>query len=87
MLIQSGFNDIDFYAALPDYKIPEEIIPIYDNGTKVNEFFIKGNFIEEHNGSNGQKLPYQNYLFDSYIRLAKENVAHLFVPSFYIVAS
>ena len=87
MLIQSGFNDINFYAALPDYKIPKEIIPINDNGTMVNDFFIRNNFIEEHNGCNGQILPHQNYLFDSYMKLAKENVAHLFVPSFYIVAS
>jgi len=83
MLAQAGFGSVKFHAALPDYKLPEVILPA---GDAVNHFFRQGNFIEEHDGTNGQKLGLQDELKSHYRSLAELNVAHEFVPSFFAVA-
>lgn len=89
LLIKAGFTKIDFYTALPDYKLPSKIFKITNNNNScaVNDFFSNGGHCEEHDGSNGETLNNQNELFSHYKSLAKLGIAHNFVPSFYIVAS
>lgn len=83
MLKDAGFGSVKFHAAFPDYKLPEIILPA-DNA--VNLFIKVGKFVEEHDGSTGQKLDLQDELRSHYRSLADLDVAHEFVPSFIVVA-
>jgi len=83
MLAKAGFGSVKFHAAFPDYKLPEVILPA--DGA-VNLFFRQGKFIEEHDGTTGQKLSLQDELRSHYRSLAELNIAHEFVPSFFAVA-
>jgi 2-polyprenyl-3-methyl-5-hydroxy-6-metoxy-1,4-benzoquinol methylase len=83
MLHKAGFEKIELFAAFPDYKLPQLILPL---GPAVNEFFISGGFIPEHDGANGQMLDIQPELRSHYRTLAELQMAHGFVPSFFAVA-
>lgn len=83
MLARAGFGSVKFHAAFPDYKLPVVILPA---GDAVNAFFKRGEFIEEHDGTNGNKLDLQDELRSHYRSLAELNIAHEFVPSFFAVA-
>ena len=87
MLERAGFGSLNFYAATPDYKLPQKIFEIKENTSGFNDFICDGGWIEEHDGSNGKILNNQEEMKFVYKKLAKENVAHLFAPSYYIVAS
>jgi 2-polyprenyl-3-methyl-5-hydroxy-6-metoxy-1,4-benzoquinol methylase len=87
MLTESGFTKIQFFAALPDYKLPVKIFPIEKNKCPLNDFVLEGNVIKEHNGLDGSVLPNQSSLDSTYKTLASMNVAHHFAPSFYVEAS
>ena len=84
LLTAAGFRTTTFFAALPDYKLPELILPIASN---VNEHFTTGKFIPEHDGCNGQPLPNQAELHSHYRSLAQLGIAENFVPSFYVSAA
>jgi len=86
MLLEAGFNNIAFHAAFPDYKLPQVILPANGCDT-VNQFFISGQFIEEHDGCDGQKLPQQEKLRSHYLSLAQIGIAQYFAPSFFIECS
>ena len=83
LLIPAGFNLTTTYAALPDYKLPEAILPL----TEVNNHFTASPHIPEHDGCNGNPLPNQAELLSHYRSLAHLNVAQAFVPSFFVSAS
>jgi SAM-dependent methyltransferase len=83
LLENAGFTLVNFFAALPDYKIPEVIIPL---GEEI-EKYLENNYIHEHDGSNGQKLQIQEELKSMYNSLSDLGTASNFAPSFYIVAS
>ena len=83
ILENAGFTLINFFAALPDYKIPEIIIP---PGREI-ETYLENNYINEHDGSNGKKLLIQEELKSMYNSLSDLGIALNFAPSFYIVAS
>jgi SAM-dependent methyltransferase len=83
MLRKAGFGRINFHAAFPDYKLPEIILPA---NAAVNQFFKEGNFIEEHDGSTGEKLDFQEELKSHYCSLAELEIANEFAPSFFAVA-
>lgn len=83
MLREAGFEHLEFFAAFPDYKLPEAILPV---GESVNQFFCSGGYIEEHNGTNGTKLLIQEELKSHYHSLARLGIAHEFVPSFFVSA-
>ena len=83
-LFQSaGFKDITFFAALPDYKLPEVIVPV----SEFNSYILNNEIIVEHDGSDGSYLKNNEELFSLYQSFAKMNFAHYLVPSFFIVAS
>ena len=88
MLQEAGYCKVQFFAALPDYKLPERIFPIDGSRCEINDFFLNGGWIDEHDGTNG--LPCSNNqeeLKSLYLSLAEMNLAHYFAPSFFIEAS
>jgi hypothetical protein len=87
MLKNAGYSKTRFYAALPDYKLPEKIFPIDGSKCKMNDFILNGDWIDEHDGTNGNLLPNQEELRSLYFSLAEMNLAHYFAPSFFIEAS
>ena len=84
LLTDAGFREPTFFAAFPDYKLPQLILPL---GPEVDDFFEKGKFIPEHDGHAGRSLEFQAELHSHYRSLAKMKIAHDFVPSFYALAS
>ncbi|MFT3869478.1 MAG: class I SAM-dependent methyltransferase [Nibricoccus sp.] len=84
LLRASGFANTKFFAALPDYKLPEKILPL---GPSTNEHFATDNFIPEHDGCNGQPLAIQAELKSHYRSLAALGIASDFVPSFFVSAT
>jgi 2-polyprenyl-3-methyl-5-hydroxy-6-metoxy-1,4-benzoquinol methylase len=81
MLSAAGLSDQRFFAALPDYKLPQRILPL---GSEVDSFFREGGYVAEHDGSRGQPLSFQAELQSHYRSLAHLGVASDFVPSFYV---
>lgn len=84
LLAAAGFRTVTFFAALPDYKLPQLILSL---GKEVNDYYEKDGFVPEHDGHSGQPLAFQAELRSHYHSLAHLKIAHEFVPSFYVVAS
>ncbi|HZP60907.1 MAG TPA: methyltransferase domain-containing protein [Opitutaceae bacterium] len=84
LLTAAGFRQPAFFAAFPDYKLSELVLPL---GPEVDDFFEKGKFIPEHDGHSGRPLAFQAELQSHYRSLARLKIAHEFAPSFYVVAS
>jgi hypothetical protein len=85
LLSEAGFSDIHFYAALPDYKLPHVILPA-DDESSIRRFFEEGNYIEEHNGIDGNLLANQEEIKSLYRALSHLGVVQYFVPSYFISA-
>jgi len=81
MLSAAGLSDPRFFAALPDYKLPRQILPL---GPEVDGFFRQGGYVVEHDGSCGEPLSCQAELRSHYLSLAQLGIASDFVPSFYV---
>lgn len=88
MLQTAGFPRIDFFAAFPDYKLPEQIIPIGDTGSAVNDWLASNPIPTEHNGYDGNPMSetWQSTLAKLYRKLAAGKQAHHFAPSFFVRA-
>ena len=89
LLEEAGFSSIEFFAALPDYKLPQEIIPLADGGEVFNRGMLSGElFRPEHNGFNGDRLVTrdQEDLAGTYASLGMQGIAHHFAPSFFVRA-
>jgi 2-polyprenyl-3-methyl-5-hydroxy-6-metoxy-1,4-benzoquinol methylase len=84
LLAEAGFGKVEFFAAYPDYKIPQAILSIAD-GT-ANRHCLGGSFISEHDGSDGTPLNLQHALASHYRSLAELGIAGQFAPSFFIRA-
>ena len=83
LLTAAGFRPATFFAALPDYKLPQLILPL---GQEINDYFEAGNFVPEHDGNSGRTLAFQTELQSHYRSLARLKIAHEFVPSFFVTA-
>ena len=83
MLSAAGLSVAAVYAAFPDYKVPQAILPV---GPEVDRFFAGGNFIPEHDGFDGSPLPFQDELRSHYGSLAALGMASEFAPSYFVVA-
>jgi SAM-dependent methyltransferase len=83
----AGFSGTSFYAAFPDYKLPEVILPC-NEPDEVSAFFRSGQFVPEHDGWDGSVLPEpdQATLASHYRSFAEIGIAHHFAPSFFIIA-
>src|SRR5690606_12424783 len=89
LLREAGFTAIEFFAALPDYKLPQTVVSLQDNGGAFNRGMLSGElFRPEHNGYNGQRLSVaeQDSLQGTYASLAMQGIAHHFAPSFFVRA-
>ena len=88
LLQEAGFTSIEFFGALPDYKLPQRIIPLGDDGQLFNESIAHGLIWPEHNGFDGSTLALklQENLQATYASLAMQKIAHHFVPSFFVRA-
>ena len=89
MLRAAGFNQIEFFAAFPDYKLPAKIIALADGGDALNRWLAADAIPSEHNGYDGSPLePWlQQNLQAQYRGLASSGIARHFVPSYFIRAS
>ncbi len=89
LLSEAGFTTIEFFASLPDYKLPDKIIPLTANGREFNDFVSTGKHVPEHNGYDGTKLSpiEQENLSATYASMAMQGIAHHFAPSFFVRAS
>ncbi len=83
MLEAAGFAVAEFYAAYPDYKLPQIVLRA---GRDVDDFFESGNFVTEHDGIDGSTLPFQAELHSHYRSLAALAIATEFAPSYFVVA-
>ena len=84
LLTAAGFCGAQFFAALPDYKLPELILPL---DRSVDDHFITDKFIPEHDGVTGQTLAFQAELRSHYCSFAQLGIAENFVPSFFVTVS
>ncbi len=84
LLKAAGFRTATFFAALPDYKLPQLILPL---GPEINDHFECGEFVPEHDGHSGRPLAFQAELQSHYRSLARLKIAQEFVPSFFVTAS
>jgi hypothetical protein len=83
----AGYGSVRFYAAFPDYKLPQLILPC-EPATACDEFFLKGGRISEHDGYDGSEfLPeFQSVLCSHYRSFAQLGISRYFAPSYYITA-
>lgn len=88
MLRSAGFEQLEFFAAFPDYKLPENIIAFGPSGQALNSWLTANPPPPEHNGYDGSSLDasFQSTLRTHYHSLAAQGVAHQFVPSFFVRA-
>lgn len=88
LLAAAGFNEVSFYGAWPDYKLPELILPLTANGAAANAHFRQHPPPPEHNGHDGQTLDEatQATLQSHYRSLADLGTVQHFAPSFFVVA-
>ncbi len=87
LLRAAGFSRLAFHAALPDYKLPEVILPA-DTAADLAAYFLSGGFVAEHSGLDGALLApdRQAELQSLYRTLAHLGIVHHFAPSYYIEA-
>jgi hypothetical protein len=83
LLADAGFATPTFFAAFPDYKLPEAIVPA---GEATNRFLAE-RVLPEHDGIRGAPLPFQEELASHYRSLAQLGIASDFAPSFFIEAT
>jgi hypothetical protein len=83
MFSEAGLKVTACYAAFPDYKLPQAILRA---GSEVDRFLSGGNFVPEHDGIDGDLLPFQEELKSGYRVLAARGAATEAAPSFFMVA-
>lgn len=88
LLRDAGYQEVEFFAAFPDYKLPQVVLPMSGHGARVNGWLSQEPPPPEHNGYDGSLLDgsLQESLADHYRSLAVEGTAHLFAPSFFVRA-
>ena len=88
MLHAAGFTKIEFFGAFPDYKLPQKIFSLTDDGRDLHSWLAAQPLPAEHNGYDGSPLDpvFQEMLAAQYRTLATAGIAHHFVPSFFVRA-
>ncbi len=81
---EAGFSRVESFAAFPDYKLPQLILPLADTAA-FNARLEKERLPDEHDGVDGTPLPNQEELRSLYRSLAHIQVAHGFAPSYVFV--
>jgi 2-polyprenyl-3-methyl-5-hydroxy-6-metoxy-1,4-benzoquinol methylase len=85
LFVAAGFEETLFYAAMPDYKVPDHIVQCHPHD-EFSSFLADGGFSTEHDGSSGAQLGINAQLRSLYKTLGVNGVAPLFAPSYFIVA-
>lgn len=81
---EAGFSQLTTFAAFPDYKLPELILPC-EPPTRLNATLLQTNPPPEHDGCDGHALPAQEEFASHYRSLASMGLAQYFCPSFFFV--
>lgn len=84
LLAEAGFGATEFFGAFPDYKVPRVILPLA--GDAANAYAGAIPYVDEHDGCNGEPLPFQEQLASHYRSLGRLGVTAGFAPSFFIRA-
>ena len=86
MLKKAGFSSVQFFGALPDYKLPNYIVDL--SVPMISKYFIETmDFVEEHKGGlDGSYSIYNNKLKDLYQAFSSLDIAEFFYPSYAIIA-
>jgi 2-polyprenyl-3-methyl-5-hydroxy-6-metoxy-1,4-benzoquinol methylase len=85
LLKAADFHSVAFYAAVPDYKLPEIITPL---GPLTEAHFASKPHISEYHGNDGRPFgeEQQEELHSHYRSLARMGIAGNFAPSYFVVA-
>lgn len=81
---EAGFAKVAAFAAFPDYKLPELILPC-NPPSRLNEALLRADPPPEHDGCDGTPLPAQDEFASHYRSLASMGLAQFFCPSFFFV--
>ncbi|MEO6993810.1 MAG: class I SAM-dependent methyltransferase [Lacunisphaera sp.] len=79
---EAGFTQIDSFAAFPDYKLPQVILPFHDSA-RFNQILLETKIPPEHDGVDGHLLPESEQFASHYRTLGQMGIAHYFCPSFF----
>jgi 2-polyprenyl-3-methyl-5-hydroxy-6-metoxy-1,4-benzoquinol methylase len=86
LFAEAGYTQLRAYAAFPDYKVPEIIMPADDR----LELALSGKMAipPEHDGSSGERLApdFQETLRSHYQSLARNGICRYFAPSYFLEA-
>ncbi len=83
LLHAAGFGTLSFCGAFPDYKVPRRILPFEE---PFDQQLLAEPLVEEHDGSCGRRLDFQEQLRSHYRSLAGMKLARYFSPSFFVAA-
>ena len=81
---EAGFTRVETYAAYPDYKLAQLILP-FDSPAEINKTLLQVTIPPEHDGVDGHLLPNAADCVSHYRSLARMGVAHFFCPSFFFI--
>ncbi len=86
MLKNAGFNQIQFFGALPDYKLPHSMVDL--SRPEISKYFLEVmDYVDEHKGGeNGGLSRYNEKMSVLYGALSLMNSAELFYPSYGIIS-
>lgn len=79
---EAGYDEVASFAAFPDYKLPELILP-FDDHVRFNQTLLKTTIPPEHDGVDGHRLSEAEQFVSHYRSLAEMGIAHYFCPSFF----
>jgi SAM-dependent methyltransferase len=80
----AGFVKIEAYAAFPDYKLPQLVLPL-SHPAALNQALLENPIPPEHDGLDGHLLPDPEHHISHYRSLARMGLAQYFCPSFFFL--
>ncbi len=84
LFLDAGFKRMETYGALPDYKLPEIILP-WNRPAEFNQTLLSAAIPEDHDGCDGSALAEREELVSHYRSFARMGIAHHFSPSFFFI--
>lgn len=84
-LESGGFSEIKLYAAFPDYKLPQVIIPA-DSPEVLRDFISRSQLPDEHDGTSGELSANSEIIQRIYRSLNNLGITQKLAPSFIIIA-
>ncbi len=85
-LNRTGFSNVKFYLAFPDYKLPQLLVPA-DDAAMIDEVVDYLGTPHEHDGHEGQRSANSEVLQRIYRSLGGLDLVKYFAPSYVIVAT